>query len=168
MILASLTDQEVRELYANPSITLIHSQSQLLNPTSPGNATKANTEGKPSYNAPNTNPKLSKALNKYLAQLNIKVILNAKANIPKDASSVSDDQWDGSFGLQDGVKKITLSTGEVVEGDYFFIGVGNKYNTEIVKAADAGAVTDNGMIWVDPFFKVGGVLPITHHWARFC
>lgn len=101
-----------------------------------------------------TNPKLSKALEKYLAQLNIKVILNAKANIPKDVKSVESGEWDGSFGLQDGVKKVKLSTGEVVEGDYFFIGIGNKYNTDIVKAADEGAVTDSGMIWVDQFFQV--------------
>lgn len=43
----------------------------------------------------------------------------------------------------------------MVEGDYFFIGIGNKYNTDIVKRADEGAVVDNGMIWVDEYFKVG-------------
>jgi NADPH-dependent 2,4-dienoyl-CoA reductase/sulfur reductase-like enzyme len=146
--------QEVRELYSQPSITLIHSQPHLLNPVA-SNATKANSQSKPSYNAPATNPKLSKALEKYLAQLNIDLKLNARASIPKAGSSVSSGQWDGSFGLQDGLKKLTLSTGETIEGDYFFIGIGNKYNTEIVKAADEGAVTENGMIWVDEYFKVG-------------
>lgn len=48
---------------------------------------------------------------------------------------------------------MTLPDGRVVEGDYFFVGIGNKSNAGIVEKADSGAVV-NGLIKVDKYLKV--------------
>jgi len=125
-----------------------------LNPTDPAKAAKSNNEGTPhAWQSPYNNPKLSNSLETMLPTLKIEFIGNTKVTIPKSGDQVKDGEWDGSFGLQDGVKKITLSSGKVVEGDFVFMGLGNKSNAGFVEKADAGAVV-NGLVRVDDYLKV--------------
>lgn len=118
-----------------------------MNPSpNPNSSSKADH-----WSAPSSHPKLSTALEKELADLNIDVVLGNKVQIP--ANPASAEEWDGTFGLQEGVKKVKLNSGKVIEADYVFVGVGNKPNGGFVGDADASAV-DGGMIRVDEYFNV--------------
>jgi hypothetical protein len=136
--------------------------SKPLNPTDPAKAAKSNNEGTPhAWQSPYNNPKLSNSLETMLPTLKIEFIGNTKVTIPKSGDQVKDGEWDGSFGLQNGVKKITLPSGKVVEGDFFFMGLGNKSNAGFVEKADAGAVV-NGLVRVDDYLKVGPFFLMAH------
>lgn len=146
-------------MFPDTAITILHSLARPLNPTDPTKAAKSNTEGEPhAWQAPYSNPKLSTALESYLKQLKIEFIGNAKVDIPSSSSSSpsasqQEGVWDGTPGLQDGLKKVSLPDGKTVEGDYFFVGIGNKSNAGFVEKADSGAVV-KGMVRVDQYLKV--------------
>jgi hypothetical protein len=99
------------------------------------------------------NPKLSTAVEAALKTLKIEFIGNSKVNIP---SSGAEGQWDGSFGLQNGLKKIALPDGKIIEADFIFMGLGNQSNASFVEKADSAAVVD-GLIRVDEYLKVSFV-----------
>lgn len=69
-----------------------------------------------------------------------------------DDASVA-GEWDGSFGLQNEVKKLKLRSGKEVPGDYIFVSVGNNPNTGLVASVDPAAIT-GGLIAVDSYLKV--------------
>lgn len=142
---------EIRELFPDKSITLVHSGAHPLNPANPAKAADANSKGSPhGWQAPLVNPKLSTAVEAALKTLEIEFIGNSKVNIP---SSGSEGEWDGSFGLQNGLKKISLPDGKVIEADLIFMGLGNQSNASFVEKADSAAVVD-GLIRVDEYLKV--------------
>jgi hypothetical protein len=147
--------QEVRAQHPDTAITILHSLSRPLNPADPSKAARANTEeSSRGWQSPVSSSKLSTQLESYLKRLNIEFIGNARISIPDPSKSQQgSEDWDGSAGLQDGLKKVTLPDGRVIEGDYFFVGVGNKSNAGIVEKADSGAVV-NGLIRVDKYLKV--------------
>jgi hypothetical protein len=152
-ILANQT-QEIRAQFPVTQITVLHSLAKPLNPTDPSKAAKSNIEGTPhAWQVPYNNPKLSNSLETILPQLKIEFIGNAKVPIPTTGSEVKEGEWDGSFGLQNGLKKIALPNGEIVEGDFFFLGLGNQSNAGFVEKADSGAVV-NGLVRVDDYLKV--------------
>ena len=67
---------------------------------------------------------------------------------------------DGTEGLQDGLKKVKLSSGKVLEADYVFIGNGDKPNVSLVDKADPGALVA-GLVGVSQYLKVSTrVLPL--------
>jgi hypothetical protein len=68
-------------------------------------------------------------------------------------SSGAEGQWDGSFGLQNGLNKISLPDGKIIEADFIFMGLGNQSNACFVEKADSAAVVD-GLIRVDEYLKV--------------
>jgi NADPH-dependent 2,4-dienoyl-CoA reductase/sulfur reductase-like enzyme len=86
-----------------------------------------------------------------LKQLKIEFIGNSKVAIP--SSEAKEGEWDGSFGLQNGLKKISLPDGKTVEADFVFIGMGNKSSADFVEKADSGAVA-GGLVRVDEYLKV--------------
>ena len=121
----------------------------MLNPTAnPPDLNKVRS----TYSAPPTAPKLSVALEKDLKALKINLITNETVNTKVGAAGPND--WDGSFGLQSGVKTITTQSGKKIEADYVFVSVGNKPNVSIVQNADPGALV-SGLVGVDEYLKVG-------------
>jgi hypothetical protein len=123
-----------------------------LNPADPAKAAEVNSKGTPhGWQAPLVNPKLSTAVETALKQLKIEFIGNSKVTIP--SSSVGEGEWDGSFGLQDGFKKVALPDGKAIEADFVFMGLGNKSNANFVEKADSGAVVD-GLVRVDEYLRV--------------
>jgi hypothetical protein len=149
-----LTEQEIRELFPDKSITLVHSGAHPLNPANPAKAADVNSKGSPhGWQAPLVNPKLSTAVEAALKTLKIEFIGNSKVRIP---SSGAEGEWDGSFGLQNGLKKISLPDGKIIEADFIFMGLGNQSNASFVEKADSAAVVD-GLIRVDEYLKVSFV-----------
>jgi len=96
--------------------------------------------------------KLSNALTTQLKELNIDLITNDRVSIPSESSSGS-SVWDGSFGLQNGLKTVRLDSGKTLQADFVFISTGNKPNISLVQSKDAGAITQ-GLIAVDKNLKV--------------
>lgn len=96
--------------------------------------------------------KLSNALTTQLKELNIDLITNDRVSIPSESSSES-SVWDGSFGLQNGLKTVRLDSGKTLQADFVFISTGNKPNISLVQSKDAGAITQ-GLIAVDKNLKV--------------
>jgi len=144
-------NQEIRELFPDKSITLVHSGAHPMKPSNPAKAANVNSKGSPQgWQAPLVNPKLSTAVEAALKTLKIEFIGNSKVNIP---SSGAQGEWDGSFGLQNGLKKIQLPGGKTIEADFIFMGLGNKSNASFVEKADNAAVVD-GLIRVDDYLKV--------------
>jgi hypothetical protein len=141
-------------LFPDKSITLVHSLAHPLNAANPAKAAEVNSKGSPhGWQAPLVNPKLSTAVEAALKTLKIEFIGNSKVNIP---SSGAEGEWDGSFGLQNGLKKIQLPDGKTIEADFVFMGLGNKSNAKFVEKADSAAVVD-GLIRVDEYLKVSFV-----------
>ncbi|WVW82068.1 hypothetical protein I302_104073 [Kwoniella bestiolae CBS 10118] len=139
---------EIRANYPDKSITIVHSLSSVLHPQ----ATAPDPKGKAhSYSSPPTLPKLSVTLEKLLADSKIDLILNDKVEIPAEQTSAED--WSGSFGLQDGVKKVKLQSGKTLEADYVFVSIGNKPNVGLVQQADKDALI-SGMVGVDEYLRV--------------
>ena len=126
-----------------------------MNTADPTKAAKSNTEGTPhSWQAPLVNPKLSTAVEAALKTLKIEFIGSSKVSIP--TSNVGEGEWDGSFGLQNGLKKVLLPDGKTVEADFVFMGLGNKSNAGFVEKTDSGAVA-GGLVKVDEYLKVSFV-----------
>lgn len=144
-----LTIKEIRDKSADKIITVVHSETRLLNPTPNPNNSKSGDH----YTAPSSHPKLSVALEKELAALNIATDLGDKVVIPSDGATVGEGEWDGTFGALTGIKTVKLVSGKTLEADYVFIGVGNKPNGGLVGDVDASAV-DGGMVRVDEYFQV--------------
>jgi hypothetical protein len=141
-------------LFPDKKITIVHSSAHPLAAADPAKAAKSNTEGTPhAWQSPLVNPKLSTAIEASLTQLNIEFIGNTKVAIPRSESKVGAGEWDGSFGLQDGVKTVKLPNGKTIEADYVFMGLGNQSNAGFVEKADSGAVI-NGLVKVDEYLKV--------------
>jgi len=142
--------QEIRVVYPEKSITLIHSHKELLNP----NAPPKTASGVRSYGSPPNTPKLSKNVETLLRNQKIDLVLGEKVEIPQGASTVG--EWDGTPGAQGGVKKITLASGRTIEADWVFVSIGNKANSELVQEADPGALVDGmgKMVDVDDYLKV--------------
>ncbi|RSH92622.1 hypothetical protein EHS25_008067 [Saitozyma podzolica] len=142
---------EIREAHPDKPITIIHSLSHVLNPTSP-----PQPEDQTGYTAPTSLPKLSLALEKQLAQLNIDLVLDDRVVIPPPGTvSPSSIEWDGTPGRTSdgGIKKVRTTSGKTIEADFVFVSIGNKPNSGLVKDVDTGAVK-GGMIWVDEYLRV--------------
>ncbi|WVQ97105.1 hypothetical protein IAU59_004215 [Kwoniella sp. CBS 9459] len=139
---------EIRAAHPNTSITVVHSSPHVLHPT----AAAPDPQGKAhSYSSPPTLPKLSVTLEKILNDMKIDLVLGDKVAIP--AVQGAPEDWSGAFGLQDGIKKVKLTSGKVLEADYVFISVGNKPNVSLVEAADKGAIV-SGLVGVDEYLRV--------------
>jgi len=120
----------------------------VLNPTAnPPDLNKVTS----SYSAPPTAPKLSAALEKDLKALKIDLITNERVEIPAPLGGPSD--WDGSFGLQSGVKNVALKSGRKIQADFIFVAVGNKPNVSLIENVDKGAIV-SGLIGVDEYLRV--------------
>ncbi|KAL1406198.1 hypothetical protein Q8F55_007887 [Vanrija albida] len=137
---------EISELYPNKHVTIVHSDNGLLQPS--GIASTA----KEVYSPPPTDRKLSVALEKSLKQRAVNVVLNDRVVFPK--GPVQGSEWDGTSGLQHGVRRLALQSGKSVEADYVFVSIGNTPNSGLVKAVDPTALTNNNYIKVDAFFRV--------------
>jgi hypothetical protein len=147
-------NQETRALFPEKKITIVHSQAHPMNAANPAKAARVNTEGTPhAWQAPLVNPKLSTALEAALKTHKIEFIGNSKVSIPTSSTRVGEGEWDGSFGLQNCLKKISLPNGKTVEADFVFMGLGNKSNAGFVEKSDSGAVVD-GLVRVDEYLKV--------------
>ena len=150
------TLQEIRAQYPTKSITIVNSQSSVLNPTAnPPDLNKVRS----TYSSPPTLPKLSAAIEKDLKALNITLVTNEKVNIPTSPSGDA-IEWDGSFGLQSSVKKVSLASGKKLEADFVFVSTGNQPNVSIVEQADKGAII-SGLIGVDENLRVCHHLPFS-------
>lgn len=142
--------QEIRAHHpiSKHTITVVHNLSSVLNPTAnPPDINKITS----SYSSPPTAPKLSVAIEKDMKALKIDLIPNERVLIPAPQGGPGD--WDGSFGLQTGVKKVTLASGKKVDADFVFVAVGNKPNVELVEKADKEAVV-SGLIGVNEYLRV--------------
>ena len=109
--------------------------------------------------------KLSTTLESSLKQLGIEFVPNESVQIPPSnagaaGAGVEQEDWDGTEGLQDGLKKVKLSSGKVLEADFIFIGVGNKPNVSLVEKADPGALVA-GLVGVNHYLKVN--TPVLSH-----
>jgi hypothetical protein len=129
-----------------------------MNPFS--KASHFNTSGNPhAWNAPACSPKLSTALEKLISDCLIDLVPNDKALVPSEHHRLGPDEWDGSFGLQKGMKIVKLGSGREIKADFVFIGIGNRSNVELVEQADDAALAD-GQIWVDDYLRVGMMILI--------
>ncbi|ORY20957.1 hypothetical protein BCR39DRAFT_502344 [Naematelia encephala] len=149
---------EIRQRFPNKEITIVHPLEHVLNPPTTSQHTR--TVGL-TYSPPHTPVKFSKNLEGQLKSLNIKVILNEKVEIPTGGDTIP-GEWDGKFGLQDGIKKVQLSSGRTIEADFVFLSVGNKAESSLVANIDEKALV-NGMgemIAVDQYLKVKSTNPI--------
>jgi hypothetical protein len=118
-------------------------------------ASSFNTSGNPhAWNAPACSPKLSIALERLISECHIDLVPNDKALVPSEHAILGPNEWDGSFGLQKGMKSVKLGSGKEVKADFVFIGIGNRSNVELVDEADDCALAD-GQIWVDDYLRVG-------------
>ena len=140
---------------------MVHSLSAPLNPTAQQPDLNA---GPFSYSSPPTAPKLSKSLETQLKEVNIDLITNDRVSIPAGPSDDS-SAWDGSFGLQNGLKRVKLDSGKTLDADFVFISTGNKPNVSMVESKDPGAIAQ-GLIAVDEYLKVSrrlvGARPLTY------
>ncbi|ORX34225.1 hypothetical protein BD324DRAFT_637171 [Kockovaella imperatae] len=131
------------------SITIVHNASHVLNPSS---APASTTNDHFSYNNPPTALKLSVSLEKQLKALGIDVILDDRVVIPSP-SDAGPGEWDGSTGLQNGLKKLKTKNGKVLEADYVFQSIGNKPNVGLVQSVDPGAIV-SGLVAVNEYLQV--------------
>ncbi|WWC58498.1 uncharacterized protein I303_101041 [Kwoniella dejecticola CBS 10117] len=149
---------EVRALYPEKEITIVHNKSTVLSPDplpisyiSDGNGSLNTKEKIPnSWTSPPTHPKLSRYLMSYLEAGRIHLVLEDRLVIPDpDARNADSNDWDGSFGLQPTIKKLRTEKGQKIKGDYIFLAAGNKPNSSLVRNVDQDAVDKNGLIKVD-------------------
>jgi hypothetical protein len=117
-------------------------------------ASSFNATGNPhAWNAPACSPKLSLALEKLIHECLIDLVCDDKALVPSEGAQLGPDEWDGSFGLQKGMKTVKLGSGKEVKADFIFVGIGNRSNVELVEQGDDSALVD-GQIWVDDYLRV--------------
>jgi NADPH-dependent 2,4-dienoyl-CoA reductase/sulfur reductase-like enzyme len=149
--------QEIKHQFPSIDVTIVHSQSQILNPATKGLTPATNRDPKSkSWSAAPTPSKFSPPIEKKLKELKINLILNEKVQIPQSKTGIAVGEWDGSFGFQGQIKKLRLSSGKSIEADFVFLSVGNQANGSIVEKADSGAIV-NGMgkmVDVDDYLKV--------------
>ena len=145
------TNAGVQELKINgcKSVTIVHSLPHVLNPTAPAVDPKADHF---SYSNPPTAMKLSVSLEQQLEALGIETIFNDQVEVPSSPPNDS-GEWNGSQGLQDGVKKLRTRNGKALEADFVFKGVGNRPNIDLVKKVDEGAIVA-GLIGVNQYLQV--------------
>lgn len=130
---------ELTTEYPGKPITIVHDDpAGLLGPT---------PRSKPDdqfYQAP-TYGKLSLSLEKQLATRNVDIILDDQVELPKGIKS----------GLLDKMTTFKTKTGKEIEADCIFISIGNRANSQFVKAADPGALSDvAARVLVDDYFRV--------------
>lgn len=141
---SSLTPrQEINETYPRKRVTIVHWDVGLLHPSDSGGNTKH------TYVPPKTSSKLSAALQKQLADRGVNIILC-------DRVDFSSGTWGGTPGLLHKLHPIPLVSGKTVDADYVFNSTGNKPNARLVAEGDPDALTTNGYISVDEFFRVRG------------
>lgn len=135
---------EITTEHPGKSLTIVHpDENGLLGPT---------PQSKPDdqiYQAP-TYGKLSTSLEKQLRSRGVEVLLGEKADLPDDVKT-------GHLGK---MRKFKLESGKEIEADCVFISIGNKANSDIVKKADKGALSDpQDRIMVDEYFRVKASSP---------
>lgn len=138
---------EIQDLYPTKKITIVHWDVGLLHPSDSGGNT-AHT-----YVAPRTNAKLGQALERQLLKRGVDVILCDRVDF---VAAKEPGEWGGRPGHLGRMKAIPLVSGKTVDADFVFNSTGNKPNAQLVRDADTTALTTNGYIAVDPFFKVRG------------
>lgn len=130
---------ELTTEYPGKPITLVHDDpAGLLGPT------PRSKPGDEFYQAP-TYGKLSVSLEKQLATRNVEVMLGELVDLPEGTKS----------GLLDKMTTFKTKSGKEIEADCVFVSIGNRANSQIVKAADPGALSEvQSRILIDEFFRV--------------
>ncbi|WVW82153.1 hypothetical protein I302_104159 [Kwoniella bestiolae CBS 10118] len=151
---------EVRALYPDKQITIIHNRSTLLTPLTESSPSGNLNEKIPeSYTSPPTHLKLANSLTN-LVKGHTNLILNDKVIIPQPDEPSTESNWNGSFGLQPSLVTIRTESGKSVKADYVFLSVGNKPNSGLVRVTDPSAVEGKtGLIKVDEYLKVKSTIP---------
>ncbi|KAK4687483.1 apoptosis-inducing factor 2, partial [Tremellales sp. Uapishka_1] len=144
---------EIRAQHPKVKITIVHPETHVMHPAASVDPVK---NGVTSYSSPPTLPKLSTALEKALKDIDITTVLGDKVVIAK--GDVAEGDWNGSFGIQTGIKTVKLESGKTLEADYVFMSVGNKPNTGLVAKADSAAL-DNDLVTVDEYLRVKSTNP---------
>ena len=158
---------EIRAVYPDKKITLVHNSPHLLHPKStPAPGSNKETT---SYSAPPTVVKLSIALEKQLKENKVDLVLDDRVEVPSRGARLSEGAWDGTFGLLNGVKTVKTSQGKTLNGtsslralansaaDYVFISIGNKPNTSLVASAYPSALDSKGLIKIDDGMRAKGM-----------
>ncbi|WOO78292.1 Isocitrate lyase 1 [Vanrija pseudolonga] len=134
---------EINETYPRKKVTIVHWDVGLLHPSDSGGNTKH------TYVPPKTSSKLSTALQKQLADRGVDIILCDRVDFKSGS-------WGGTPGLLERMHAIPLVSGKTIDADYVFNSTGNKPNARLVAEGDPDALTTNGYISVDEFFRVRG------------
>lgn len=138
---------EIHDMYPKKKITIVHWDTGLLHPSDTGGNT-AHT-----YVAPRTSPKLGLALAKQLAARGVELILCDRVDFQ---AAQAPGEWGGRPGLLGKMRNIPLVSGRSVSADFVFNSTGNRPNSQLVREADPSALTTNGYISVDGYFRVRG------------
>lgn len=129
---------EVNAEYPDTPLTIVHPEKGLLAPV---------PHSKPEdefYQAP-TYPKLGNSLEKQLTQRGVEIILDDKVDLPEGLKSGSLPE----------MRTFKLESGKEVSADCVFISIGNRANSDFVKAVDPKALSEVGSrILVDDTFRV--------------
>ncbi|WVF70817.1 hypothetical protein IAT40_005611 [Kwoniella sp. CBS 6097] len=135
-----------------------------------------------SWSSPPTDLRLSREMERICDRLGIDVVLSDRVKIPpssaspvngnsngngdvfldidgdEDEANARGSEWDGTWGLQDGLKRISLESRDTLKADYIYPGCGMRPNSELVGALDKGAL--NGLlVAVDDHLKVVSTTP---------
>lgn len=105
---------EIRAVYPDKKITLVHNSPHLLHPKS--TPAPGSNDEPTSYSAPPTVVKLSIALEKQLKEINVDLILDDRVEVPRRGARLGEGHWDGTFGPLDGVKTVKTSKGQSLSG----------------------------------------------------
>eukprot|EP00735_Rhodelphis_limneticus_P010968 TRINITY_DN4007_c0_g1::TRINITY_DN4007_c0_g1_i1::g.11844::m.11844 TRINITY_DN4007_c0_g1::TRINITY_DN4007_c0_g1_i1::g.11844 ORF type:complete len:389 (+),score=81.92,sp/Q54NS8/AIFB_DICDI/40.99/4e-82,Pyr_redox_2/PF07992.9/1.6e-18,Pyr_redox_2/PF07992.9/6.2e+03,Pyr_redox/PF00070.22/0.00062,Pyr_redox/PF00070.22/8.8e-12,K_oxygenase/PF13434.1/0.2,K_oxygenase/PF13434.1/0.00016,NAD_binding_7/PF13241.1/0.14,NAD_binding_7/PF13241.1/0.11,Pyr_redox_3/PF13738.1/17,Pyr_redox_3/PF13738.1/0.00075,Lycopene_cycl/PF05 len=119
---------EIRHLYPNKEITVIHSGDKLASPA--------------------LNAKFQTKLNAHLTKLRINVILDDRVN--------NEDLPDPTIPPSVNRKTYTTRNGKSVEADLCFVCVGHTVNNSTLKAHFTDKLDTTGRLKVNPFFQVEG------------
>ncbi|OCF33245.1 hypothetical protein I316_04986 [Kwoniella heveanensis BCC8398] len=138
-----------------------------------------------SWSTPPTDIRLSKEMERICDKLGIEVILSDRVRIPSTESTSSTQAadtcdkcgetekgsdaegevpaqepptWDGKWGLQDGLRRVSLESRRTLEADYVYPGCGMRPNSDIVGGADMGAL-DGALVAVDDYLKITSTTP---------
>lgn len=130
---------ELTTEYPGKALTIVHDDpAGLLGPT---------PRSKPEdqfYQAP-MYAKLGTSLEKQLAARGVEVMLGELVDLPKGLKS----------GLLPEMTTFKTQSGKELSADCVFVSIGNRANSQIVKAADPGAVSDaQARVLVDDLFRV--------------
>lgn len=132
-------------MYPRKKITIVHWDTGLLHPSDTGSTT-AHT-----YVAPRTSPKLGQALEKQLAARGVEIICSDRVDFE---AARAPGEWGGRPGLLGRMRSITLVSGRQVNADYVFNSTGNVPNAQLVRDADPTALTTNGYVSIDCYFRI--------------